>query len=704
MGKNLGLMWSGASVAVVSMLCSASPLAAQDGDPIRVGCLGDSITVGSASGIKGPEAVHFSYPAILDSILGEGYDVRGFGAGGHALRSDARLVYGTCKKAAQAVEFAPDVALIVLGTNDSVLKTEYDRSGEDLDALVERLRSANPDVKVWLSSPPQMFPLKDGLAPARRANLEERQPRLNALAKELKGLAESRDGVKFVDVRDVLRPRDVTDGVHLNPFGAERLAYRYADTILGSPVAPALTPVPAVEYRGQSAGWGGGTWRDAYSSLKALAAEASQGEPVDVLFLGDSITQGLTGHGERWSKASGSRVFDEFHGGRRAVSVGLSGDRTEHILYRIQDGSLDGFRPGRIVLQVGINNVNAAGHSGYWTYHGIVAVVRALEERFPGAHIIVAGPFPGGVEPGSEVRKNIAATHSLLRHAEFGPFVDVLNLTELFVGPGGRLLDTMGNDGIHITPLGQRRWMQALEPYFVAPPVTEGANGLTIVLAEGVVVEVDTLKGLRSLTACGVVVAARDPEGKEWLLDGHPAAMRVKRSFVRGGSVSLAMGFDMDSWEAPASQRNGTVPNDENMAETWRLASLGAARGFDRRLTKRSQGASLGEYWTTTARQASGPLKWSVEAWPVKDFYGYSTVSSSGLTYDIRRIAIDGGAGGWWFRSGVHLMNQAVNMGQNPALREVVLIEPPGSDPLPLEDVIRAYVTVPQDRKRLLAD
>ena len=697
-------MWRGAAVAVLSVLCCAWPAFAQESAPVRIACLGDSITAGSASGVEGPEAVHFSYPAILGSILGAEFEVRGFGAGGHALRSDARLAYGTSKKAAQAIEFAPDVALIVLGTNDSVIGTEYARTGEDLDALVARLRTANPGVAVWLSSPPQMFPERDGLSPERRANLEECQPRLNALAEELEGLAEAREGVSFIDVRDALRPRDTTDGVHLTPFGAERLAYRYAEVILGRPVAPALNPVPAVEYRGQSAGWGGGTWRDAYASLKALGAEASEGPPVDVLFLGDSITQGLTGHAERWSKPGGTRVFDEFHGDRRAVSLGLSGDRTEHVLHRIEDGPLDGFRPRRIVLQVGINNVNAAGHSGFWTYHGIVAVVRALEERFPEAHILVAGPFPGGVEADSRVRKNIEATHTLLALAEFGELVDVLRLSDLFVGRDGKLLETMAKDGIHITTLGQRRWMEALEPYFVMPRVTEAPGRLTIELEDGVSVEVDESKGLRSLVVGDLSVPAREARAKEWMLDGVRTAMRVEGHLARGASVRLAMGFDLESWEAEASRKAATVPDEDEMAETWRLASLGSARGYDRLLTKKSQRASVGEYWTITTRAKGAALDWTVKRWPVKDFYGHSTVSWSGLTYDIRRIELSGGAGGWWFRSGVSLMSQSVNMGQNPTLREVVLIEPPGTEPVPLDDVIRAYVTVPQDREGLLGD
>ncbi len=77
-------------------------------------------------------------------------------------------------------------------------------------------------------------------------------------------------------------------------------------------------------------------------------------------------------------------------------------------------------------------------------------------------------------------------------------------------------------------------------------------------------------------------------------------------------------------------------------------------------------------------------------------------MSSPGVTYAISRIEASGGAKGWWFRSGYHFMNQAMNPGIDPTLREVVLLEPAGAAPVSLEEVIGAYVQVPQDRATLL--
>ncbi|WP_419190704.1 GDSL-type esterase/lipase family protein [Saltatorellus ferox] len=230
---------------------------------------------------------------------------------------------------------------------------------------------------------------------------------------------------------------------------------------------PSLHATPSAEYRGQSAGWGGGTWRTAFASLQALEVAARDEPPMDVVFLGDSITQGLTGHSNRRAVASGDRAFDRFQGERRAISLGLSGDRTEHLLYRIAAGSLDGFRPRVIVLQIGVNNIHAASHTGNETFQGIVAVVKALRARFPSAEIVIAGPFPAGADPEGQVRRSIDEVHARLASAALtalGDQVHYLDLSGSFVDEEGQPRATLGRDSLHITEEGRHAWMAAMEP------------------------------------------------------------------------------------------------------------------------------------------------------------------------------------------------------------------------------------------------
>ncbi len=82
--------------------------------------------------------------------------------------------------------------------------------------------------------------------------------------------------------------------------------------------------------------------------------------------------------------------------------------------------------------------------------------------------------------------------------------------------------------------------------------------------------------------------------------------------------------------------------------------------------------------------------------------YGYSTVSSPGVTYTVHSYERKDGQRVWIFRSGLHLMNQAVNPGRDPALMEAVFVEPKGTSVIDLDALLTAYVEVPQDRRALL--
>lgn len=223
---------------------------------------------------------------------------------------------------------------------------------------------------------------------------------------------------------------------------------------------PTTTPRASVEYR-ELTGWGEGrTWHDAVNDLRALAREIG---PVDVLFLGDTITQDLTGHDERASVPGGQRPIDLFAGPRKVASFGLAGDGTEHLLYRVLAGDLDPLQPRVVVLQVGAHNLAVSGHSPLETVHGIAALVDALRERFPALCIVQCGPFPVGDEPTSRARRAIDRAHDLLAEGDLGAGVRLLDLRSSFVRRNGRLRhDLLVRNGLSITLEGQFTWLDAL--------------------------------------------------------------------------------------------------------------------------------------------------------------------------------------------------------------------------------------------------
>jgi len=224
---------------------------------------------------------------------------------------------------------------------------------------------------------------------------------------------------------------------------------------------PATRPVPSAEYRGHPAGWGGGTWWGQLDRLRELAVANPDAELV---FLGDSITQGLTGSADRVARPGGPRAIDRFHGERDALSLGLSGDRTEHLLYRIEHGALATLDPEVIVLAIGVNNVNAAGHTGVETAEGLVAVVDALADVEPQAHVLICGPFPAGPTPDDPRRVALDQVHERAALLGARDAVTTIDLRPLFLDETGRPNERMGGDHIHVTAAGRAAWMEAIEP------------------------------------------------------------------------------------------------------------------------------------------------------------------------------------------------------------------------------------------------
>ena len=224
---------------------------------------------------------------------------------------------------------------------------------------------------------------------------------------------------------------------------------------------PATRAVPSAECRGVPAGWGGGTWWDQLAALHALAARNPE---LRLAFLGDSLTQGLTGSADRLARPGGERAFDRYEGARAAVSLGLSGDRTEHLLYRVEHGALTTLEPEVIVLQIGANNVNAAGHTGAETAAGIAAVVELLRAREPQAKVVLCGPFPLGATRDDPRRTAIDRVHELV--APLGDEREVFyrDLRPLFLDEEGRPNARMAADHVHVSPAGQAAWLAALEP------------------------------------------------------------------------------------------------------------------------------------------------------------------------------------------------------------------------------------------------
>ncbi len=184
---------------------------------------------------------------------------------------------------------------------------------------------------------------------------------------------------------------------------------------------------------------------------EGFIAVAKKGD-VDVLFLGDSITDAWRGQ-KAWKK-----YFEPL----KAANFGIGGDRTEHVLWRISNGELEGIKPKVAVVMIGTNN--SGGNSADQIAAGIKAIVHKIEELSPHTKILLLGVFPRGAKAGTKIREKIADINKQISKLDDGKRVRYLDIGEKFTKEGGALTKDIMPDYLHLSPQGYQIWAEAIEP------------------------------------------------------------------------------------------------------------------------------------------------------------------------------------------------------------------------------------------------
>ena len=191
-----------------------------------------------------------------------------------------------------------------------------------------------------------------------------------------------------------------------------------------------------------------GPWMELHQSFLKKAQEGD----VDLLFLGDSITQGWGGAKKTW---------DRFYGPRKAANFGIGGDRTEHVLWRIKNGELQGIEPKVIVLMIGTNN--AGGSTPDEIAQGITAIVHELRDRLPKSKILLLGVFPRSQKP-SAIRERLKSVNQQIAKLDDGSNVRYLDIGKAFLNEDGTIPKEIMPDYLHLSQKGYRLWAEAMEP------------------------------------------------------------------------------------------------------------------------------------------------------------------------------------------------------------------------------------------------
>ena len=191
---------------------------------------------------------------------------------------------------------------------------------------------------------------------------------------------------------------------------------------------------------------------------------------IDVYFVGDSITR-------RWGALDYPELlanWNENFFGWNAADFAWGGDRTQNILWRLQNGELAGVEPKIFVIQAGTNNLGDMTSDAAQIesiYAGIKAIVEACRSHAPNAVIVLTGLFPRSDVP--LFRPVIDSVNERLAAYADGQVIRYVDINDRLSGADGLLLDTMSDDGLHLSLAAYQIWADALKPIFaqiLGPP------------------------------------------------------------------------------------------------------------------------------------------------------------------------------------------------------------------------------------------
>jgi lysophospholipase L1-like esterase len=174
----------------------------------------------------------------------------------------------------------------------------------------------------------------------------------------------------------------------------------------------------------------------------------------DVIFLGDSITQG-------WEN-NGKRVWADNFAPLKAVNLGISGDQTGHVLWRITEGKeLEPLKPKAAVIMIGTNNMG--GHSAEQIAGGVKAIVEELRKQKPEMKILVLGIFPRSANATDKIREKVKETNAIIAKLADDKHVFYKDIGEKFLGSDGSLDKKIMPDYLHLSAEGYEIWASAIK-------------------------------------------------------------------------------------------------------------------------------------------------------------------------------------------------------------------------------------------------
>jgi lysophospholipase L1-like esterase len=196
--------------------------------------------------------------------------------------------------------------------------------------------------------------------------------------------------------------------------------------------------------------------REEWQALHRQHLELTNSSDCDILLLGDSILYGWQwpGRPQIWK-----RHFDQ----HKTLNFAISGDYIQHLLWRVENGTIDKLSPDLIILLIGANNLDE--YTEKEISKGVMKLLNRLKRLCPASRLILTGLFPRGAEANTPVRHKIISINKILENLADGERIYFHNPGELLLETDGSMSRKMFYDFSHPNIAGYAKWAELLEEF-----------------------------------------------------------------------------------------------------------------------------------------------------------------------------------------------------------------------------------------------